>query len=290
VIILSKIERNFIKLTFTVMKKLFSLLLVISFFAVCFNSCKKDKGDPPILPPYESMIIDFSNFSSQAKSAVQETGIKGVNNSNWEYASNVARGWETLINSTMEVPLASIKVTSAYDPGYLSENTWQWSYNFTAAGQSYKAKLVGEIGSTDVIWKMYITKDGTGGYTDFLWFEGTSVSDGSSGEWMIKESNSSPVELFRITWTTSGSAVNTVRYEYMKSGNLKGSFIKYGLTTGTLNAYYNLHNYETSLARFSDINIEWNSTTKNGRVKSADYLLGGWYCWDSNKVNVLCSK
>jgi hypothetical protein len=76
----------------------------------------------------------------------------------------------------------------------------------------------------------------------------------------------------------------------VKSGNLKGSFIKYGLTTGSLNAYYDVHYYESSLARFSDVNIEWSSTTKNGRVKSADYLLGAWYCWDSNKVNVICSK
>lgn len=271
------------------MYKLFSLLLVISMFAVCFTGCKKNKGNPPLLPPYESMIIDFSNFSSQAKSTVQESVIKGVNNSNWEFASNTARGWESLINSTIGVPIASFRVTSAYDPGYLSEKTWQWSYNFTEAGQPYKAKLVGEIRSTDILWKMYITKEG-GVYTDFLWFEGTSVSDGSSGEWVVKESNASPVELFRITWAASGSSVSTVRYEYMKSGNLKGSFIKYGLTTGLLNAFYEMHYFESILAKFSDVNIEWGSSTKDGRVKSTDYLLGAWYCWDSNKVNVACSK
>jgi hypothetical protein len=271
------------------MKKLFSLFMVIFTLSFCLISCKKDKGDPPLLPPYESMIIDFSNFSSQAKSSVQDPGLKGVNNSNWEFASKVANGWESVINSTLGVPMASLKVTSAYEPGYLSEKTWQWSYSFTSSGESYKARMVGEIGSEDVLWKMYISKEGTGAYTDFLWFEGTSVSDGSVGEWKVKESNTSPVEIFRIAWTATGQEVSTVRYEYMKSGNLKGSYIKYGLKTGELNAYYDVHYYESSLAKFSDVNIEWNSTTKNGRVKSTDYLLGSWYCWDSNKVNVPCT-
>lgn len=278
------------KLIVRAMKKLFSLFMLISIFAVCFISCKKDKGDPPLLPPYEAMIIDFSNFSSPSKSAVGVSGMKGVNNSNWEYASKVARGWEALINTSLEVPLASLKVTSAYDPGYLSEKTWQWSYSFTAGGQSYSARLTGEIRSTDILWKMYITKGGSGAYTDFLWFEGTSLSDASEGEWTVKESNASPVELFKITWTASDSDVKTVKYEYVKSGNLNGSKISYGLTTGSLNSYYVVHYYETALAKFSDVDIKWSSTTKNGNVKSADYLLGVAYCWDSNKINVSCSK
>jgi hypothetical protein len=272
------------------MKKLYSLLIVLSLFTISFTSCKKDKGDPPLLPPYESMIIDFSSFSSQAKSGVLVSGMKGVNNSSWEYASKVARGWESLINSTIGVPIASMKVTSAYDPGYLSEKTWQWSYNFTASGQPYKAKFVGEIRSEDILWKMYITKDESGAYTDFEWFEGTSLPDGSSGEWIVKDSYSSQAELFKITWTASASEVNTVKYEYIKSGSLNGSTIKYGLTSGAINSYYEVHYFESALAKFSDVDIKWSSTTKNGSVKSADYLLGLTYCWDSNKINVNCSN
>jgi hypothetical protein len=96
------------------------------------------------------------------------------------------------------------------------------------------------------------------------------------------------VEIFLIKWTVSGTEVNSVSYEYVKSGNLNGSYIKYGPLTGSLNSYYDTHYYESALARFSDVDIEWNSLSKNGRVKSTDYLLGGWYCWDSNKVNVTC--
>jgi hypothetical protein len=41
--------------------------------------------------------------------------------------------------------------------------------------------------------------------------------------------------------------------------------------------------------KFSDISVEWNSTTHEGHVKSEDYLGdSNWYCWDSNKINTVC--
>ncbi len=33
-----------------------------------------------------------------------------------------------------------------------------------------------------------ITKEGTGGYNDFAWIDGTSQTDGSGGQWNFKES------------------------------------------------------------------------------------------------------
>ena len=51
------------------MKRLLLITLIISLPAFYFIGCKKDKGDPPVLPPYESMVIDFSNFTSKKKSA-----------------------------------------------------------------------------------------------------------------------------------------------------------------------------------------------------------------------------
>jgi hypothetical protein len=43
------------------MKKLLSLSLLL---LIIFAGCKKDQGDPPLLPPAESMLIDFSNFTA----------------------------------------------------------------------------------------------------------------------------------------------------------------------------------------------------------------------------------
>jgi hypothetical protein len=60
------------------MKKIIPLLFILILSTGFFTGCKKDKGEPPVLPPQESMNIDFTNFISVTKSAVQ----KGTANSN----------------------------------------------------------------------------------------------------------------------------------------------------------------------------------------------------------------
>ena len=69
------------------MIKLISISLVLLLSVVLMHSCKKDKGDPPVLPPSESMTIDFSNFDSGKKGDVSISIPKGTQNSNWEFAA-----------------------------------------------------------------------------------------------------------------------------------------------------------------------------------------------------------
>ena len=126
---------------------------------------------------------------------------------------------------------------------------------------TYNAKLTGQITESNIIWKMYITKEGTGGYTDFLWFEGTSKPDGSQGQWKLYESQQNPVEILTIDWTASGDNIGKVKYTYTKAGNeFATSYIEYGLTSNTLNAYYTIHYYNTSYEQFFDMNVEWSTT------------------------------
>lgn len=266
------------------MKKLLSLGLILILITTLFAGCKKDHGNPPVLPPAESMTIDFSNFSTLKKGSDFVSDQKGTENSNWEFAAIVATAWKLVVSAPLIIPVASFKVAVDQNPVFLSEKTWQWSYNVTVASVTYKARLTGQIGATNVIWKMYITE---GTKAEFLWFEGTTNSDGNSGQWILNESSSSPVPLITIDWTKTGSSIGTVKYTYVKSGTFKDSYIEYGLTSATLNAYYTVHYYNG--LKFSDVNIEWNTTTHNGRVKCLDYLGDStWHCWDSNRVNVTC--
>ena len=269
------------------MKKIFSLVMIFTILAGSFAGCKKDKGQPPVLPPAESMTIDFSNFTAARKSAELISEPKGTVNSNWEFAATVAGFWKLILNTTLAVPVIAFEVAVNQNPVFISGKTWQWSYNVTFQSDTYKARLTGEIRSSDVQWKMYITKEGTGGFTEFLWFEGTSSLDGSGGQWTLYESSLVPDALLQIDWTKTASAVGTIKYTYVKNTAFKTSYIEYGLTTSTLNAYYTIHYW--NFIKFSDVNVEWNTTTHNGRVKSVDYLGdANWYCWDSNKVNVVC--
>lgn len=262
------------------MKKLLTLSLILVLFTIISGGCKKDKGDPPVLPPKESMTIDFSNFEPGAKSA----GAKGTENSNYEFAAFVANIWKLIINTTLVVPVTSFKLAIDQTPAYQSQNNWQWSYNVTAGGTTYKARLTGTVAGTTVTWKMYIS----GTFAEFVWFEGTSKLDGTGGQWILNQSAASPTPLLQIDWTKSGSSLGTIKYTYVKNpDDFKTSSIEYGLTTSALNAYYTIKYYNG--AKFSDVNVEWNTTSKNGRVKCIDYLgTTDWYCWNEQKINVIC--
>jgi hypothetical protein len=100
--------------------------------------------------------------------------------------------------------------------------------------------------------------------------------------------------LLQIDWTTSGNAINVIKYTYVRTLNdtreadpFKTSSLEYGKKTGTFNSYYTIY-YFNGLA-FSEMNVEWNSSTRNGRVKSlSNFGDSNWHCWNGNLVNVIC--
>jgi hypothetical protein len=279
------------------MKRFISLLLLTVILVNLVTSCKKKKGDPPVLPPAESMTIDFSNFESGKKSADFLSLSKGVENSNWEFAAFVAGTWKALIVTTLAVPVAAFKLSIDQTPAYLEEKTWQWSFNVSVLSVTYKARLTGQIRTSDVEWKMYITKDGTGGFAEFLWFEGTSKLDGTGGQWILNHSSTYKEPVLQIDWTKTGTTMGTVKYTYVRALNdnrvadpFKTSYIEYGKTSGTsFNAYYTIKYYSLSLKAFSNVNVEWNTTGHNGRVKCPEYFPNSnWYCWNGNLTNIVC--
>ncbi len=266
------------------MKKIFTLLLLTIFMATLLTGCKKKKGDPPVLPPDESMIIDFSNFET-GKSADFALFEKGVENSNWQFAVLVSGYFRIILSSTLVVPVAAFQLAVDQTPVWLEEKTWQWSYSVTVLSVTYKARLVGQIRASDILWKMYVSKEGTGGFTEFLWFEGTSTDTG--GQWELNESYTVQQPLLQIDWTKTGTAMGTIKYTYVKTGSFNGSYIEYGKTTGSLDAFYNIHYYNGT--SFSDVDVEWSTSGFNGRIKCQPYFQDElWHCWDGNLVNIVC--
>jgi len=272
------------------MKKLISISLVLLLSVVLMHSCKKDKGDPPLLPPSESMTIDFSNFESGKKGDVSISIPKGTQNSNWEFAAGAALLFKAVIYTTLAVPVYAFQVATDQKAVFVENSTWQWTGNATLLNITYNARLTGQITASNVVWKMYITKEGTGGFTDFLWFEGTSALDGKSGQWKLYESQQNPVEVVKIDWTVAGTSIGSVKYTYTKTGNtFANSSIEYGLTTGALNAYYTIYYYNAQYEQFFDMNVLWSTLQKNGRVKCQKFFGNtNYYCWDSNYLNVTC--
>jgi len=274
------------------MKKLFSALFILVFVPV-FQSCEK-KGNPPVIPPLETMVIDFTNFITGSKSYQQLDLPKSslsVPNLNWSIAATVAGVWNTLLAVNLAVPVAAFKEALTKKPSYLDNKKWQWKYSVDVLSATYTARLTGQISSTGVKWEMYISREGTGGFAEFLWFEGTSAPDGKSGQWILYQSREEQVPVLQIDWQIKDNEVASVKYTYIKTGSpMKDSYIEYGLTTGDLNAFYNVHYYEsTSMMKFIDVEIKWSTSGRHGRIKAPDYFGDNlWHCWDSNYNDTVC--
>jgi hypothetical protein len=282
------------------MKKLFSFLLIITLIAGLFWGCEKKKDNPPSLPPVGSMTIDFSNFVPPAKSAmvVGETkGISVADKSNWTLASTVAGVWNIILAVNLIVPVASFNVAVNKTPVYLENAKWEWSNNFNVIGATYKARLTGQIRSTDVKWEMYISREGIGAFAELLWYEGTSNLDGKSGQWILNHSQAFPEPMLQIDWKVAGTGIGSIKYTYIRdnkddrsSDPFKNSYIDYGLTTGTLNAFYNVHQNTGVPNIFNDVFIEWSTSNHNGHIKAKYYYQDElWHCWNEIGDNVTCN-
>lgn len=271
------------------MKQLISICMILVLSAGFFTTCKKkDNGTAPVLPPQESFTIDFTNFASQKKSVELITDQKGNPSSSWTFAAQVTLFWRDIIDKTLAVPISAFKLALDNDPVFLSDNTWQWSYPVTPTVVKYKVRLTGQISSGDVLWKMYISSEGAGGFTEFVWFEGKSRVDGTGGQWTFNESSVTQEPILQIDWTKPNATIGTITYTYLKSDTYKNNYIEYGKGT-TTNPLYDAY-YKISLTNIRGTfisNVEWDTSLKNGRVKCPDYLDGKWFCWNEQKMDNL---
>jgi hypothetical protein len=275
------------------MKNFILVSVIVAIVALIIPGCEK-KGDPPALPPAQSMIIDFSEFVAGTKSAnivADSKGLNAVENTNWTIAATVAGVWNTILIANLAIPVAAFEKAVETKPAFLDTKKWQWKYSLIVLGATYTARLTGQIRPDSIKWEMYISRDGVNSYPEFKWFEGTTAPDGKSGQWILTYSQANQVPMLQIDWEKTGTEIGDIRYTYIKNGDaFKDSFIEYGLVSGDLNAFYNVHFYETNRAKFVDVNIEWSTTAHNGRIKAIDYFTdSNWHCWDGNGNDVDCA-
>jgi hypothetical protein len=282
------------------MKNPSSISLIIVLVAGLFWGCEKN-GNPPSLPPVETMKIDFSNFTAGKKSTLIDFQTKGnaaVSNYNWLLASTTAGFWNIILTVNLVIPVAAFNKAIENTPVYIDNKKWEWKYSVIAIGATYNARLTGQIQSNDIKWEMYISRDGVGGFAEFLWFNGTSALDGKSGQWILNHSQQFPEPMLQIDWILNGTNIGSIKYTYIRdlkdnrtTDLFKTSFIEYGLTTSTLNAFYNIHyNISGTINDFKDVYIEWSTTNHNGHIRAVHYFQdSNWHCWDGNGTDVTCN-
>ena len=269
-------------------------IVVLIFFTSCNNST--NEGIAPELPPLESMVIDFDDFNDAHTKSANDIKSEQIALDNWEYSRVVVGVWNLALASTLAVPVASFRSAFSHQAEHLGGLKWQWAYTIDGFTSQYSARLSGEIIGSEVHWEMYVAKNGIDAFEEFLWFSGVSKTDGKSGYWLLNHSSAFPENMLRIDWTVENEEVGNITYKYVRELNndrktdmFKDSYMTYGLQTGDLDAFYDVHIYDFNLNSFVDVDIEWSRTNYNGKVKALNYFeTSDWHCWDTNGDNIDC--
>jgi len=274
------------------MKGTSKLRLIVSMFLalliiITANRCQKDeeKDEPPELPPVASLLMDFSDFNNPGDTITKRKSVESYRN--WGYAVGTVAFWNILATWTIGLPVMAYAEAFNQDPVYLGENSWQWSYDVTLSQVNYSAKLISKrISNEEFTMKMLVTKSGPEGYEDFKWFEGTVRYDRTSASWILYENPDDPNELISIDWEKDWEAdTSVITYTYIRPGAVEyGNFIEYRTTNDSpYDSYY------TVSVSSNTVEIEWNSTTREGRIKNPmKFGDSEWHCWDENLMDIDC--
>jgi hypothetical protein len=164
----------------------------------------------------------------------------------------------------------------------ISMNSWKWSYAVMVKSVTYTAELHADVSGTDVTWKMYISQQG--GFSNFLWFKGTSDILRTHGNWTLYLGPLTNAEFLSIDWNHDwANNTGDIKYTNILSGSEgMDDYIHYGITEDSpFNVFYNI--YDKSEDNLVEIN--YSTETKEGSI----YYNDAWHCWDSSLADIDCS-
>jgi hypothetical protein len=252
------------------------------------SACSSDSEDTqnsetaPVIPPASSMVMSFDEFPENTTSPTN-TGnginVQPLTVQNFSHAATHVVVWNTLITVGLAVPVAAFLESFNHFATIRSDGTWVWTYSVNVLGSLHVVELHAKKVDENIVWELYVTRPGF--YQDFNWISGVSSVDGSEGYWILRETPQSPNDLLRIDWThDKQNDTGTIQYTNIKPDSPEnGGYIAYGADVDMqpYDAYYDIYNK----GQDNLVEIEWNRTTKAGRVRNANFFGDtDWHYWD----------
>ncbi len=266
------------------MKPLTLCLAALVILATSCTDTNAPEGDPPVLPPSTSFVIDFADFA--APELADATGVFARQaGANWRRSAVVVGVWNIALTVTLVVPVAAFVESFRHQPEG-RDGAWVWPYDFNALGASYSARLEARPVSAGVQWDMFISRDGD--YTDFNWYSGQSNLTGTSGTWSLNRMPNDPTPFIDIEWNrVVGEDTYDIRYTNVIPGDAEnGGYIQHGITGASpYDAFYQIFSANNN----NLTEIEWSRSNKEGRVRDPMfYSDSDWRCWDTNLDDIAC--
>jgi hypothetical protein len=265
-----------------------SLTAIVMSVSILFavSSCDKEPVDErPELPPVESMMMDFSDFTEPAG------GTKGTLNTyeNFTY-SYITVGVMNFAAAIVSVlPVTAYTVALQQSPVYVGDHTWEWSFDFPVnhpnGTVNYTATLTGaRINNQEFSMEMVIAL-AAAPQAGVKWFDGVVRYDHTHATWTIYRDGTTSV--LEIEWNNDFETQEAdLTYTLTDPDHVEnGSYISAAyMPDEFFDAAYTI----SLVAGMT--NIEWNTTTIEGRVKApVQFGDNEWHCWDT-KANGLMDK
>lgn len=258
----------------------FIAVAVLAALVLMVGSCENQQVDEqPKLPPVENMMMDFSDFSEEPA----RTKSTFVTYHNFLYSYVSVGFWNVAVSLTSALPVAAYGHALQQTPEYLGDNTWEWSFDFQWNSLSYSAILTAQrISNEEFSVEMVIS---TATDVGIRWFDGVIRYDHTSADWTFYKDGITSV--LEVEWNKDfESDAADLTYTYTAPDMAEtGSYVKWEhIPEAVYDAAYTI-----SMAA-GLTNIEWNTTTIEGRVMApAHFGDEAWHCWDSH-ANGLVDK
>ncbi|MCB9851158.1 MAG: hypothetical protein H6817_10700 [Phycisphaerales bacterium] len=263
------------------------LVLSATVLAGC-NTTEQEKA--PDIPPESTMVMDFSDFGNEGITVSNARVVQSVPGTNWAGSVITIGIWSAIVTVTLVVPVAAFLESFNHEPTELENGDWQWAYEYRVSGVLHSAALQADVKLSGVEWNMYISKEGE--YTDYHWFSGQSNLAVTEGTWTLNYppgvNADDPAPFIFIEWTRDPNTMTgDIKYTNITDGMSDSNGFIYSAITEDepFDAYYTIYTDTNA----NTTGIEWNLTTKDGRVRDAQrFGDSDWHCWDEDLQNVEC--
>lgn len=290
-------------------KTIIGFALVASMFA--FGACSNDNSpaDPgtplaaPVLPNQSTMTMNLSFFGLDEKASSNKNMdtdamlASAGDHSNWINAVVRALFVQLSFYDAFEEPIGAFAYAINSVPQEQPDGSWLWTFIFVEGPIEYSVFLSAMEVDDHIDWRLEVSSNDPALILDhFLWFDGQSQLDESSGYWQFYGIDEAPaavaglhaaamtpgVPAVRIDWQHNGPNDNRLTILVNEvGGDDEGDQVDFieTPTSGSI-SYLDADVQENHV-------IRWNADG-SGDITVPDYNGGLTACWDTEQVNTVC--
>lgn len=257
-----------------------TLALVLATQSGCFNDSTTSPdpdptpSEPPVLPAPERITFNFDFFQEPS---VAERASKA----NFFNAYVRATVVSAVTHFLLAPPITAFALALHTVPSPQDDGSYLWIYTWVDGSEEAQIRLRGTpLSEGRVAWEMRVSNN-IDGFSNELWFEGETWSDGEEGAWRFHdfERVGKPV-VARLEW---GHDANGDFLRLTDEFENVGDSLEFR-EHGVLKSFTYTDADASTLSWF----VKWNESDGSGSLRAPDYNGGVEACWDHRQNDTVC--